>query len=62
MPLEELVGLQHIDETVELFLGGLLGDLAHADVAEVIIVVVRAAGRYPWVGAVEHVVGHALHR
>ena len=62
MPLEELIDLEHIDEAVELFLGSLLGDLTHADVAEVIIVVVRAAGRYLWVGAVEHVVGHALHR
>ena len=62
MPLEELIGLEHIDETVELFLGGLFGDLTHADVAEVIIVVVRATGRYPWVGAVKHVVGHVLHR
>ena len=62
VPLEELVDLDHVGEAVELLLGRLLGDLAHADVAEVVVAAVGVAGRHPRVGAVEHVVGHALHR
>ena len=58
MAFEEFVYFYHIKQRMELLLGGFFWNWAYADVVEVVISFISAAGRNPAVGAVVHMVGH----